>query len=121
MITIEQIEESIQWFFDNARKMGSARKQMVLTERLTERMKALVMKKHVDLPVSAQEREAKASPELYQAYIDEADAAGEYEMLRVLKIGHEARIEAWRTMESTARALSKPLQAPQEDRYVPNR
>lgn len=113
MITVEQLEESVQWFFENARALGAARQRMVYTERMAERMKALVMKKYSDLPVSAQEREAKASPELHQAYINEAEAAGEYEMLRTLKNGHEARIEAWRTLESTARSLHQ-TSAPRE-------
>lgn len=115
MITQEDMEESVHWIIENARVIGFARRNMIMAERMAERTKAVMMKKHSELPVSAQEREAKASEELKAVYIEEADAAGHFEYLRSLRDAHMARIEAWRSMESTARALTRTA-APSEER-----
>jgi len=120
MLTQDDMEESVHWIIDNARALGLARRKMILTERMTERLKAVMMKKHMDLAVSAQEREAKASEEMHQAYIDEANAAGEFEYLRSLRDAHIARIEAWRSLESSARALTRTA-SPQEVPDGPHR
>lgn len=106
-ITDEQAEKALDWLRDNAGVLGEAKKRLVLAERLVERTKALVMKMHSGLPVSAQEREAKASDEMFSAYQAEADAAGEYEKLRALQDVARAKIEAWRTLSSTFRAMTK--------------
>lgn len=115
MITQDDMEASFHWIFDNARNIAQARGRMVYTERQAERMKAVMMKKFPDLPISGQEREAKASDELKLAYEKEARAAEEYEYFRTMRDAHIARIEAWRTLESTARAFAKtaePREAP---------
>jgi len=119
MLTQDDMEESVHWIIDNARAIGLARRKMILSERMTERMKAVIMKRHIELPVGAQEREAKASDEMHQAYIDEANAAGEFEYLRSLRDAHMARIEAWRSLESTARALTRTSAPAQEDGNAP--
>jgi tryptophanyl-tRNA synthetase len=108
---------------DRERLLGfiEGSRKMILSERMTERMKAVIMKRHMELPVGAQEREAKASDEMHQAYIDEANAAGEFEYLRSLRDAHMARIEAWRSMESTARALTRTSAPAQESHNASGR
>ena len=65
------------------------------------------MKKHAELPVSAQEREAYADPE-YNTHIEGlVQAVYEDERIRWLKDTAIAKIEAWRTMESSRRGMSK--------------
>jgi hypothetical protein len=106
-ITDEQAEKALDWLRDNAVTLGNAKRDLVLAERMVDRTKALEMKKHNDMAVSAQEREAKASSALYDAYMNEAVAAGEYEKLRALQDVARAKIEAWRTLSSTFRAMTK--------------
>lgn len=106
-ITDEEAEKALDWLVKNARPLGDAKETLVKSERMVDRTKAVVMKRHSDLPVSAQEREAKASPELEAAYIDEAKAAGHYEYMRALKDAAMARLDAWRTLRASERAMSK--------------
>lgn len=106
-ITDEMAEKALDWLRDNATILGDAKRDLILAERMVDRTKALEMKRHSDLPVSAQEREAKASDVLHEAYKAEAVAAGEYEKLRALQDVARAKIEAWRTLSSTFRAMTK--------------
>ena len=106
-ITDEQAEKALDWLRDNAAILGDAKRDLILAERMVDRTKALEMKRHSDLPVSAQEREAKASDVLHEAYKAEAIAAGEYEKLRAFQDVARAKIEAWRTLSSTFRAMTK--------------
>jgi len=106
-ITDEMAEKALDWLRDNAANLGKAKMELVLAERYIDRTKALMMKQHSELSVSAQEREAKASDEMKAAYLAEAVAAGEYEKLRALQDVARAKIEAWRTLSSTFRAMTK--------------
>jgi len=106
-ITDEQAERALDWLRDNAAILGDAKRDLILAERMVDRTKALEMKRHSDLPVSAQEREAKASDKMWECYQAEANAAGEYEKLRALQDVARAKIEAWRTLSSTFRAMTK--------------
>lgn len=106
-ITDEQAERALDWLRDNATVLGDAKRDLILAERMVDRTKALEMKRHSDLPVSAQEREAKASDVLHEAYKAEAVAAGEYEKLRALRDVAIARVEAWRSLTANFRAMTK--------------
>ena len=106
-ISDESAEAALDWLFRNARALGDAKEALVKAERFIDRTKAIVMKRHADLPVSAQEREAKASPELFDAYFDEAKAAGHYEYIRAMRDAAAAWLDCWRTLKATQRALTK--------------
>ncbi len=104
-VTDDAASDALEWLVKNARALGQAKEDLVKAERMVDRIKALEMKRHSDLPVSAQEREAKASDALKEAYEAEAKAAGHYEYLRSCKDAAIARLEAWRTLSSNARAV----------------
>jgi hypothetical protein len=106
-ITDEEAERALHWLRDNAPKLGEAKKRLVLAGRMVDRVKALEMQRHNDLPVSAQEREAKASIPLSNAYAEEADAAGAYETLRAYQDAAMAKLDAWRTLCASARASQR--------------
>ena len=106
-ISDESAEAALDWLVRNAKALGEAKETLVKAERFVDRTKAVLMKRHSELPVSAQEREAKASPELEAAYLDEAKAAGVYEHLRALRDAAAARLDCWRTLKATQRALTK--------------
>ena len=106
-ISDDQASAALDWLRDNAKTIGDAKRDLVLAERMVDRTKALEMKRHSELPVSAQEREAKASDVLHEAYKAEAIAAGEYEKLRALRDVAIARVEAWRSLTANFRAMSK--------------
>jgi hypothetical protein len=106
-ITDDDAEKALQWLIQNARPLGDAKEALVKAERLIDRTKAVIMKRHSDMPVSAQEREAKASTELEAAYLEEAKAAGHYEHMRALRDAAMARLDCWRTLRASERAMSK--------------
>lgn len=106
-ISDEEAEKALNWLVTNAKALGDAKEALIKAERLIDRTKAVMMKRHSELPVSAQEREAKASPELEAAYLDEAKAAGHYEYMRALKDAAAARLDCWRTLRATERAMAK--------------
>lgn len=104
-ISDEAASNALEWLVANARALGDAKADLVRAERMVDRVKALEMKRHSDLPVSAQEREAKASDALKEAYEAEAKAAGHFEYLRACKDAAIARVEAWRSLQATQRSL----------------
>lgn len=107
IITADEAHAAVEWLIANARAIADAKRRLVLAETGKDRIKAIVMKKHAELAVSAQEREAKASPEYQRACEEEANAAGDFEYLRHLRDTAQARIEMFRTLESSARAAAR--------------
>lgn len=107
IITADEAHSAVEWLIGNARKIADAKRRLVLAETSKDRIKAIVMKKHAEIAVSAQEREAKASPEYEAACLEEAEAAGDFEYLRHLRDTAQAKIEMFRTLESSARAASR--------------
>jgi hypothetical protein len=107
IITAEDAHSAVEWLIKNARPIADAKKRLVLAETGKDRIKAIVMKKHAEIAVSAQEREARASEEYARACEEEANAAAEFEYLRHLRDTAHARIEMWRSLESSARAAAR--------------
>ena len=107
MIRAEDAERAVDWLRDNARALAQARAERLYLEQFLKTVKAEGMKQHMGLPVSAQEREALCSPK-YMATLDAyKEAITNDEHMRFLAAAAEARIEAWRSQESTRRAEGK--------------
>lgn len=104
-ITDDAASDALEWLLKNAKALGEAKRQAVLSESLTKRVKAIQMARSDAKTVAEKERDALASDEYLSAIVDEAHRAGEYECLRALKDAAQARLEAWRTLSSNARAL----------------
>jgi hypothetical protein len=104
-ISDDQASDALNWLVANARALGDAKEALVKAERMVERVKAIQMKRFSELPVSAQEREARATDAMQAAYEAEAKAAGQYEYLRACKDAAIARVEAWRSLQATQRSL----------------
>jgi hypothetical protein len=105
IVSDAEVERALDWLRDNAAKIGGAREKMVMTECMTKHIKALEMQKHNDLSVSAQDREATASPAYLDALMKEARAAGEYEEMRALREAAALKIEVWRSASANYRAM----------------
>lgn len=106
MLSDEQVERALDWLRDSANDLGKAKEKAVLTERMVKHIKALEMKRHSDLGVAAQEREAFASKAYVDAVIEEAKAAGGYETMRALREAASAKIESWRSQSANFRAMN---------------
>lgn len=107
MITQEQAEKSVDWLRDNARDMAQARATRVYMEQWIKTVKATLQQEINAQSMAASEMLALANPKYLaalQAY-REAVEADEYN--RFMVTAAEAKIEAWRSQESTRRAEGK--------------
>lgn len=97
---------------DNASAMASAKADRIQIEEFRKSKKALLMvaaEKAGHNSAVAQEREAYAHPE-YVEFLNALGAAIEKEeKLRWLMIAAQARIEVWRSLESTRRIEAKAI------------
>ncbi len=105
LVTDAEVEKALDWLRDNANEMGEAKAMAIKSERMTKHVRALLMKEHAALPVSAQEREALADGRYVAALDAEAAAAGEYEKMRSLREAAALKIEVWRSAGANYRAM----------------
>ena len=105
LISDEELDKALAWLRDNAKALGDAKAEAVRRSHFVKHVKALVMKKFNELPVSQQEREALASDEYVAALEADAIAAGEYEKLRALREAAALKIDSWRSEQANFRAL----------------
>lgn len=101
IVTDRELEGALHWLAANAQSIGEAKRRLVEAGH----MKALEMKRYNDMPVSAQEREALASPAYKEALLEEARAAGAYERMRALREAAALKIEAWRSEQANLRSM----------------
>lgn len=104
-VTDESASDALEWLVKNAKALGEAKRQAVLTESMRKRVRALEMAKSDAKTVADREREAESSNAYLMALEDEAKAAGHYEYLRALKDAATAKIECWRSLNATQRTL----------------
>lgn len=103
MVTDEKAERALHFLIDSASEAAEALAQRYLLEEGRKSIKAEIMRRHLDLPVSAQEREAYASPE-YKMHLEGTSAAiGKHEKLKMQRVAAEATIELWRSQSANIR------------------
>jgi len=104
LIPDAKVQAALDWLEQNSSAMGSAKAEAVKAEHMLRHVKALAMSLHLNLPVSAQEREAYASPQYLEAIDKAAQAIGHYETMKSRREAAALTIEAWRTASSNMRA-----------------
>lgn len=104
-VTDDAASAALEWLVKNARQLGELKRQQVLTESMTKRVKAIEMARSEAKTVAEKERDALASQAYLDAITAEAEAAGAYEEARALKDAAGARIECWRSLSATQRTL----------------
>ena len=109
----EQISpfKALDFIRDNAHAYAQAKANVTYMMEYRKSLKAILMQEATDLKTeSAKETYAYAN----QSYIDHLhalkEAVAEAERLRWLLVAAEARIEVWRSLESSARAEGKATQ-----------
>jgi hypothetical protein len=105
LVSDAEVEKALDWLRDNAAEIGDAKYEVVRSDHMLKHIKALLMKQHNELPVSAQEREALASIEYYEALLGAARAAGEFEKLKSLREAAALKIEVYRSASANYRAM----------------
>lgn len=107
MVDFDKVERAVDYLRDSAKPAAKARGDHEFLEAALKTVKADAMKKHPDLPVTAQEREAYASLE-YKAALEEfRQAATEDYNYRFLRDAADGLIRMWQTLEATKRAEGK--------------
>jgi hypothetical protein len=104
LVPDSEVEEALD-ILRKASEIGEARADMIRSSGMIKHVKALVMKKHNQLPVSAQEREAYASEEYLKALDAEAYAAGYYEIMKAKREAAAQTIGAWQTASKNYRDM----------------
>jgi hypothetical protein len=104
MISQDDAERAVDWIRDNARKMAQARAERLYVEQWVKTVKATIQSEQQGLSSAAAETVALASPRYMAALQAYKEAIEADEHLRFLVVAAEAKIEAWRSQESTRRA-----------------
>lgn len=97
---------------DNAPQYAQAKANRVYLEEYRKSMKSMLMKQaesNGHNAVSAQEREAYADPGYVRHLEGLKEAVAVEEELRWMMIAAQAKIEVWRTLESTRRIEAKTV------------
>lgn len=107
MISDESVERTLDWLHETADAAAKARANRTYLEEYRKSLKALLMAKHKDKPIGAQEREAYADPE-YIAHLEVIRAAVEEdERFRWQYVAAQAKFDAWRSFQATARTAGR--------------
>lgn len=108
MITQDQAEKAVDWLRENARGMAQARAERIYMEQWIKTVKATLQDENASAPsMAASEMRALASPKYLAALQAYKQAIETDEYNRFMVTAAEAKIEAWRSQESTRRAEGK--------------
>ena len=103
MITQNQAENAIDWIRNHAEQFGQARANRVYLEEYRKSKKAMLIQE-ADGTVQERDSYAYAHPDYLQVLKGIRAAVEAEEHLRWLYVAAQAKVEAWRTQESTRRA-----------------
>ena len=107
MITTDDAERAVAWLRDNAERIGEARAQRAYLEQWIKTVRAELMVAQAGMSNAAAETIALASPKYLAALQAYKEAIKQDETLRFLAVAAEAKLECWRSQESTRRAEGK--------------
>jgi hypothetical protein len=102
--------KALDFIRDNANAYAEAKANVVYMTEFRKTKKALLMNESEAKTESAKESYAYANPSYTQHLEALRQAIVEAERLRWLMIAAEAKIEVWRSLESSARAEGKSTQ-----------
>ena len=107
MIEDKDVQKALDHLRFKAGDAAKAKATRIYCEEFRKSLKADIMKRHLDLPVNAQEREAYSHPD-YKKHLEAMRVAiEEYELHRWKMIAAQAIIEAWRTEQANRRGEMK--------------
>lgn len=102
--------KALDFMRDNAPALGQKKGYMVYMQEKRKTIKAMLMANCSERTESAKETYAYSHDD-YKAHLKEmGDAIADYETLRILVAAAEAKIEVWRSLESSARAEGRATQ-----------
>jgi tricorn protease-like protein len=104
IVTDAEVDKALHFLRDSAKTLGDLARQKSEKASLVKRTKALIMQEHSGKSLGAAEREALCDERYAKAETEEAIAIGEYECLRALRDAAMAKLDCWRTEQSSLRA-----------------
>lgn len=107
MIAFEDVEKAVDWLRDNAATAAKARAERLYMESYVKTALALETEKAEASSASQRESIARTKPSYLAALQAMKEAIEADETHRFLRDAASAKIEAWRTQESTRRAEGK--------------
>lgn len=99
--------KALDFIRDNAPIYAAAKANVVYMTEYRKTIKATLMFDCTETTMAAREAYAYAHPDYAKHLKALAEAVAEAEKLRWLMVGAEAKIEVWRSLESSARAEGK--------------
>tara|TARA_B100001057_G_scaffold178450_1_gene179239 strand:- start:3420 stop:3749 length:330 start_codon:yes stop_codon:yes gene_type:complete len=104
-INEEEVHNAVDWLKNSAGVCAETKATRFYLEAFSKSLKAILMSKYLELPISAQEREAYSSKE-YQDHLKAVKIAIERdEKNKYLRESALVKIETWRTQEANLRAI----------------
>ena len=100
-------QRAVDFLRDNAPIVAKAKGQRVYLEQFLKSKKALLMRESGAGSVAAQEVAALAHEDYIALIAALGDASEEEERLRWLMVAAQARIEVWRSLEASNRAIDR--------------
>jgi len=104
MITQADAEKAVDWLRDNASRMAQQRAERLYMEQYVKTVKATIQTEQSGMSAAASEMIALASPRYLATLQAYREAIQADETNRFLIVAAEAKIDAWRSQESTRRA-----------------
>lgn len=96
--------EAMDFLRDKAGEAGALKGQVYVLTEMRKTVKAKLMMMAIDAKSeAAKETFAYAHPELEKHIHKTGEAIAEYETLRLLIVAAESKLEAWRSLEASAR------------------
>ena len=95
--------EAIEYIFRHGKSYAKAKAERIYIEEYRKSLKAILMKRSIELAVNAQERDAYSNDEYIDLLKGLRAAVETEEELRWALVAAQARIDVWRSQEASAR------------------
>lgn len=105
IISEDRVQKALDYLVESAGKLGAARERARLAEGKIKHVEALMFKASNETSNDKRQADARTSKEYLDAITEDAIAAGEIANLYGLREAAMALIDAWRTQESSIKAL----------------
>jgi hypothetical protein len=107
--------KALNFIRENALKYAQARANVIYMQEYRKSLKALLMSSCEAETLGAKEIYAYAHPEYIEHLENLKNTIMEFEQIRWLMVGAEAKIEVWRSLESSARLENRYSSIPDGD------
>lgn len=100
-------QRAVDFIRDSARPLAQAKANQIYLEEFRKTLKAMLMRESKEKAISAQEADAYAHPRYQDHLLAMKEAVEIAETLRWQMVAAQARVEVWRSQESSARMTDR--------------